>query len=70
MIAVVDYGAGNLTSVMKALDHLGIDAIVTREPEVVVKADKIILLGPPFPQTSPRGSAVPAQAAPASAVMP
>ncbi len=45
MIAVVDYRAGNLTSVKKALDHLGIDAIVTREPEVVVKADKIILPG-------------------------
>jgi glutamine amidotransferase len=45
MIAVVDYRAGNLTSVKKALDHLGIDAIVTREPGIVAKADKIILPG-------------------------
>jgi len=45
MIAVVDYRAGNLTSVKKALDHLGADAIVTREPSVVAKADKIILPG-------------------------
>jgi imidazole glycerol-phosphate synthase subunit HisH len=45
MIAVVDYRAGNLTSVKKALDHLCADAVVTRDPEVVAQADKIILPG-------------------------
>ena len=45
MIAVVDYRAGNLTSVKKALDHLCADAVVTRDPEVVAHADKIILPG-------------------------
>jgi glutamine amidotransferase len=45
MIAVVDYRTGNLTSVKKALDHLGADAVVTREPDVVEHADKIILPG-------------------------
>jgi glutamine amidotransferase len=45
MIAVVDYRAGNLTSVKKALDHLHADAIVTEEPAVVAQADKIILPG-------------------------
>jgi glutamine amidotransferase len=45
MIAVVDYGAGNLTSVMKVLDHLSVNAIVTRDPETVVRAGKIILPG-------------------------
>jgi glutamine amidotransferase len=45
MIAVVDYRAGNLTSVKKALDHLHAHAIVTRNPEVVAHADKIILPG-------------------------
>jgi len=45
MIAVVDYRAGNLTSVMKALDHLGVNAVVTRDPEIVEEADKIILPG-------------------------
>jgi glutamine amidotransferase len=45
MIAVVDYRAGNLTSVMKALNHLGVDAVVTRDPETVAEADKIILPG-------------------------
>jgi glutamine amidotransferase len=45
MIAVVDYRAGNLTSVKKALDHLCADAVVTRESDVVARADKIILPG-------------------------
>ena len=45
MIAVVDYRAGNLTSVKKALDHLRADAVVTRDPGVVAQADKIILPG-------------------------
>ena len=45
MIAVVDYGAGNLTSVMKALRHVGADAVVTASPEVVKRAEKIILPG-------------------------
>ena len=45
MIAVVDYRAGNLTSVKKALDHLCADAIITRDPDVVAQADKIILPG-------------------------
>jgi glutamine amidotransferase len=45
MIAVVDYRAGNLTSVKKALDHLCADAIITRDPDVVAQAYKIILPG-------------------------
>jgi imidazole glycerol-phosphate synthase subunit HisH len=45
MIAVVDYGAGNLTSVKKALDHLQAPAVITRDPDVVAKADKIVLPG-------------------------
>lgn len=45
MIAVVDYRAGNLTSVKKALDHLAADAVVTHDPRVVANADKIILPG-------------------------
>jgi imidazole glycerol-phosphate synthase subunit HisH len=45
MIAVVDYRAGNLTSVKKALDHLCADATVTRDPSVVDRADKVILPG-------------------------
>jgi glutamine amidotransferase len=45
MIAIVDYGAGNLTSVKKALDHLRADSVITRDPEVVARAAKIILPG-------------------------
>jgi imidazole glycerol-phosphate synthase subunit HisH len=45
MIAVIDYRAGNLSSVKKALDHLRGDAVVTRDPGVVARADKIILPG-------------------------
>ena len=45
MIAVVDYSAGNLASVKKALDHLCTDVIVTRDPAVVARAEKIILPG-------------------------
>jgi len=45
MIAVIDYRAGNITSVKKALDYLHADAVVTRDPKVVVAADKIILPG-------------------------
>jgi imidazole glycerol-phosphate synthase subunit HisH len=45
VIAVIDYKAGNLTSVMKALDALGCRATVTADPEVVRKAMKVILPG-------------------------
>lgn len=45
MIAVVDYKAGNLTSVMKALRAAGVDPVLTDEPEAVVQADKVILPG-------------------------
>jgi glutamine amidotransferase len=44
-IVVIDYKAGNLTSVMKALDALGCQATVTADPEVVRGAKKIILPG-------------------------
>jgi len=45
MIAVVDYRAGNLASVRKALDHLGTNTVVTSDPGVVARADKIVLPG-------------------------
>ena len=40
MIAVIDYKAGNLTSVMKALTALGAEANVTAEPEVLLRASE------------------------------
>lgn len=45
MIAIVDYGAGNLNSVKKAFDYLGAEVVVTDHPEPVVAADKIVLPG-------------------------
>jgi imidazole glycerol-phosphate synthase subunit HisH len=45
MIAVVDYRAGNLTSVKKALDHVGATSVISDDPKVVAKADKILLPG-------------------------
>jgi glutamine amidotransferase len=45
MIAIVDYGAGNLTSVKKAFDYLDAEVMVTDRPEVVASADKIVLPG-------------------------
>lgn len=45
MIAVIDYKAGNLTSVMKALKSLGSDPALTDDPAVVLRADKLILPG-------------------------
>ncbi len=35
MIAIVDYGAGNLNSVKKAFDYLGAEVVVTDQPEIV-----------------------------------
>jgi len=45
VIAIVDYKAGNLTSVKKAFDHLGADTITTDDPQQVAKAEKIVLPG-------------------------
>ncbi len=45
MIAVIDYGAGNLHSVQKAVEHVGGQAIVTRDPSTILRAEKVILPG-------------------------
>ena len=45
MIAIIDYGMGNLHSVKNALDHLGIENVITSDIEVIHKADKLILPG-------------------------
>ena len=45
MIAIVDYGAGNLTSVRKAFDYLGANVVVTKRSEDVTAADKVVLPG-------------------------
>lgn len=45
MIAIVDYGAGNLVSVKKALAWLGKDSVITDDPEIIRKSEKIVLPG-------------------------
>lgn len=45
MIAIIDYGMGNLRSVQKAFEKIGFEATVTAEPKVVLEADKVVLPG-------------------------
>lgn len=45
MIAILDYDAGNLTSVALAVKHVGGDAVVTKDPAVVAKAERVIFPG-------------------------
>lgn len=44
-LAIVDYGAGNLRSVVHAVEHAGLDAIVTNEPPAILAARGVILPG-------------------------
>ena len=45
MIAIIDYGAGNIFSVKNALDHLGVESKLTDKKEDLIAADEIILPG-------------------------
>lgn len=45
MVAIIDYDAGNIKSVEKAIQFLGEEAIVTRDKETILAADKVILPG-------------------------
>ena len=45
MIAIIDYGAGNLHSVKNALDFLGADSKITSNAEEILAADAVILPG-------------------------
>ena len=45
MIAIIDYGVGNLFSLVCSLKAIGVDAVVTSDPEIIKKADKLILPG-------------------------
>lgn len=45
MIAIIDYGAGNMKSVEKALIKLGADVLVTSDAETILNAEKVILPG-------------------------
>ena len=45
MIAIIDYDAGNIKSVEKAMQLLGQEVIITRDRETIMNADKVILPG-------------------------
>ncbi len=45
MIAIIDYGMGNLRSVQKAFEFLGHEAVITDAPEVIAGASHVILPG-------------------------
>ena len=45
MIAIIDYGMGNLRSVEKALAYVGGDPVITSDPNQVAEADKVVLPG-------------------------
>ncbi len=45
MIGIIDYGAGNLQSVKKALDFIGAESVITDNPEIINTCDKILLPG-------------------------
>jgi glutamine amidotransferase len=45
MLAIIDYDAGNIKSVEKALKLLGQDVVVTRDAETILNADRVILPG-------------------------
>ena len=53
MIAVIDYDAGNLTSVSRALTHIGEENVVTNDADVIAAAERII-----FPGVGAAGSAM------------
>ncbi|MBD5557973.1 MAG: imidazole glycerol phosphate synthase subunit HisH [Desulfovibrio sp.] len=58
MLAIVDYGAGNLTSVRRALEHCGIPSVVTARPDELLTAEGVI-----FPGVGAAGQAMSALAA-------
>lgn len=45
MVAIIDYGAGNLHSVKNALNFLGVESQITGDKDVILKADRVILPG-------------------------
>ncbi|MCR4610829.1 MAG: imidazole glycerol phosphate synthase subunit HisH [Lachnospiraceae bacterium] len=45
MVAIIDYNAGNIKSVMKAFNYIGEEAVCTRDFKEIQKADKVVLPG-------------------------
>ncbi|MBR4081047.1 MAG: imidazole glycerol phosphate synthase subunit HisH [Clostridia bacterium] len=45
MVAIIDYGMGNLRSVQKAFQHLGFEAVITDDPAVILTVSHVVLPG-------------------------
>ena len=45
MLAIVDYEVGNVRSVQKSFDKVGIETVLTDDPEVILAADGVVLPG-------------------------
>ena len=45
MVAIIDYDAGNIKSVQKAIEYLGEEVIITRDAEVILSASRVVLPG-------------------------
>ena len=45
MVTIIDYGSGNLRSVQKALERVGVEARITSDPNVVAESGRIVLPG-------------------------
>lgn len=45
MIAIIDYGMGNLRSVQKAFEKSGAQTVITQDAEEIIQADKVVLPG-------------------------
>lgn len=45
MVSIIDYDAGNIKSVEKALEFLGYDAVITKDKDIILSADHVILPG-------------------------
>ncbi|MEG1427868.1 MAG: imidazole glycerol phosphate synthase subunit HisH [Oscillospiraceae bacterium] len=45
MLVIIDYGAGNIQSVVNAFQHIGCKSILTASPEIIAQADAVVLPG-------------------------
>jgi len=45
MLSIIDFGMGNLKSVKRKMDRIGVESIITSDPEEIKRSDKIILPG-------------------------
>ena len=45
MVTIIDYGSGNLRSVQKALERIGVEALISDDPQRVAESERVVLPG-------------------------